>query len=303
MDEDWPTAGLQRHITAPGCQCDDGQDNTEEKPAQCLVAMGRDRPWRARIGATHAGGRMARSCSFAISTCACRHACLENHPEVCYDTITPMKNRTVLALLAAGAALVIIAVRQMPDGRLHVFLLDVDGGQGAIVCTAGGSVTVIDGGSSPSVLLTALGKYLPFWQRDLRAVIATQQGNSAITPLMDASKRYDVAFALGPPSGSRPGAAYESWRSLLQERRVPLIEAQAGMVVDLADGTLIEVDVASTTLAPAPDLRTYKSVLARPAHPIVATPRRDCCRPPAGGESNARITTAGHGAGRRLLHW
>lgn len=161
-----------------------------------------------------------------------------------------MKSWTVLALLVAGAALVWIAVGQMPDGRLHVFLLDVDGGQGVIVRTASGSVALIDGGSSPSVLLTALGRCLPFWQRSLRAVIATEQSNSAVAPLMDASQRYDIGFALGPPAGSRPGAAYDSWRSILQEHRVPLVEAQAGMVIDLADGTLIEItDVASTTLA------------------------------------------------------
>ena len=114
-----------------------------------------------------------------------------------------MKSRIVLALLVAAAALVWIAVGQMPDGRLHVFLLDVDGGQAVIVRTATGQAALIDGGSKPGALLTAMGRCLPFWQRSLSAVIATEQSNAPVAALMDASKRYDIGIAVAPPAGSR----------------------------------------------------------------------------------------------------
>jgi beta-lactamase superfamily II metal-dependent hydrolase len=164
---------------------------------------------------------------------------------------TPMKHRTVfILLLAAGAALVWIAVGQMPDGRLHVHMLDVESGQGVIVRTATGRVALIDGGAKPGVLLAALGNHLPFWQRTLHVVVATHQGETAILPLLEASKRYAVTNALGPAAGDHPTAVYQSWRSLLQEHRLSLTEVQAGAIIDMADGTLIEVAaVTSATLS------------------------------------------------------
>jgi len=149
--------------------------------------------------------------------------------------------RALLALLAAAVLLTWIAVAQMPDGRLHVFFLDVVGGQGILLRTPSGRCVLIDGGTQSSSLMAALGRHLPFWQRTLHAVVATHQGYSALLPLIDASQRYRVITALGPAAGSHPTSAYQRWRDVLADHQTPYVEAQTGTVLDLGDDVLVHV--------------------------------------------------------------
>ena len=151
----------------------------------------------------------------------------------------------VIAVLAATALLVWIAALQTPDGRLHVIFLDTESGQGILVRTPSGHTIVIDGGPRPSVLLTALGRYLPFWQHTIDSIIATHRGTTALVPLTDVSRRYNVLAAVFPPTAAAPSAAFASWQRVLLDRHVPLTEAQTGTLLDMADGTLIRVSAAS----------------------------------------------------------
>jgi hypothetical protein len=147
--------------------------------------------------------------------------------------------RLLIIVLAVSATLVWIAVWQMPDGKLHIFFLDVESGQSILVRTPAGRWTLIDGGPQPSVTLAALGRFLPFWQRTLFAVIATHQGTSAMLPLIDVSGRYRILAAFGPPA-SDPTLTYREWRMALNTRNTPL-HAQAQATVDLGDSIAIEL--------------------------------------------------------------
>ncbi len=139
-------------------------------------------------------------------------------------------------LLVAAACLVWIAVVQMPDGRLHVFFLDVAAGQGVVALTPSGRVVLIDGGPEASVLLTSLGRLLPFWQRTLHAVVATHQGTSAVLPLLDVSQRYDIIRAVGPPAGDSPSKTFMVWLAQLGRRNQAFRAVRPGDVLDAGDG-------------------------------------------------------------------
>lgn len=142
----------------------------------------------------------------------------------------------VIGLLAVAALLIWIAVAQMPDGRLHVIVLDVESGQAVIVRTPSGRSMLIDGGPNAPLLLSALGSYLPFWQHSLHAVVATHQGTSALVPLIDVSQRYTLGSAFGPPAGEKPSAAYQRWQEILTQRGVHMTAAEPGLRLILDDG-------------------------------------------------------------------
>jgi beta-lactamase superfamily II metal-dependent hydrolase len=153
-----------------------------------------------------------------------------------------MKRWTIVILaLVAAFLLVWAAVLQAPDGRLHVVFLDVSAGQAVLVTTPSGRAALIDGGPEPSVLLTALGRYLPFWQRNIDAVIATHAGQAAVAALHDVCRRYSVAAVIIPPPGDRPTAAYRQWRDLLQQQDLRREDARPGLRLDMGDDVVIEI--------------------------------------------------------------
>jgi len=77
---------------------------------------------------------------------------------------------SVLAgLLLLAVALLLIR----PDGRLHVYALDVGSGSAVLVRTPDGEQVLVDGGADPDRLAQALGRALPPTARRLRAWIVT----------------------------------------------------------------------------------------------------------------------------------
>ncbi len=70
-------------------------------------------------------------------------------------------------------ALLWLAVLSMPDGRLHVYALDVGQGDAILVRTGDGQNVLIDGGPDPILLASRLGEVLPFWERDIDLVLVT----------------------------------------------------------------------------------------------------------------------------------
>jgi hypothetical protein len=151
------------------------------------------------------------------------------------------RTRQVVAALLIAAALTWIAAAQAPDNRLHVIFLDVDAGQGVIVRTPSGRYALIDGGPRTSILLSALGRYLPFWQHTIDLVVATHQGNSAVLPLTEITPRYRLLSALGPPLTSRPPAVYASWSAALAQHNVPLLAARPETSIELGGGVRLFV--------------------------------------------------------------
>ncbi len=105
---------------------------------------------------------------------------------------------------AAIAVLVWAIVFSRPDGKLHVWFLDVGDEDAALIQTPGGATILIDGGENPSRLRTAIGDRLPFYQQRLDLHILTETRRSslaAIVPLLD---RYSIQMAV---SGAIPGGS------------------------------------------------------------------------------------------------
>ena len=140
----------------------------------------------------------------------------------------------LVAFLALVAVVVGLALRGLPDGRLHVYFLDVGQGDAILVQAPDGRQILVDGGPSPTALLNELGDVLPFWDRSLDLVVLTHSDGDHITGLIPLLDRYRVGQVLDvAQSDAAPEAA--PWLERLAALGVPRVYAQRGMRLPVGD--------------------------------------------------------------------
>jgi competence protein ComEC len=146
----------------------------------------------------------------------------------------------------AGVALVFLYLYRLPDGRLHVVFLDVEG-DATFIQTPTGRQILIDGGPDAPQALAALGRHLPFWDRDLDLVVLTSPDEARLRGLIPVLERYRVDFvAMGAETGEEDyyGGSHSSrrWQHLLSQReRATVGVLKAGDTWALDQG--VELDV------------------------------------------------------------
>lgn len=143
--------------------------------------------------------------------------------------VTAMVGSLIVSILAVGV------VTSQPDGRLHVWVLDVGHSHAVLIQTPGGAQILIDGGRYPSRLLTSIGDLLPFNDMELDAVIITQPDPFEISALPAVLRRYAVG-SVYTNGQSNLGAEMAEIASLAE-----LTPILAGQSLDSGDGTIIEI--------------------------------------------------------------
>ncbi len=129
------------------------------------------------------------------------------------------RRRLVLALVFL-LALAWFALRSLPDGRLHVWFLDVGQGDAILIRTPDGRHILVDGGPSPSALLDQLGEVLPFWARSLDLVVLTHPDADHAAGLIPVFDRYRVAGVVDTVSpGEKNSAAWLAAAGASKARR------------------------------------------------------------------------------------
>ena len=146
----------------------------------------------------------------------------------------------VLGTPAVMAVLIWLAVLQLPDGRLHVAFLDVGQGDAILITAPNGQQVLVDGGPSPTVLTSALGREMPFWDHSLDLLVMTHPDADHITGLVEVLDRYRVDLWL---DNGRPDddALYTQCQALLAQATVPREVVRAGNRLDLGNGLSLEV--------------------------------------------------------------
>ena len=81
--------------------------------------------------------------------------------------------RRVWAALGALALLSLALLLVRPDGRVHVYALDVGSGSGVLVRSGAGEQALIDSGPDPDLFAQAIGRALPPTARELQAWVIT----------------------------------------------------------------------------------------------------------------------------------
>jgi len=146
----------------------------------------------------------------------------------------------VLAALLVTAALIWLAVLQLPDGRLHIAFLDVGEGDATLITTPRGQQILVDGGPSPVALTSALGRQMPFWDRSVDLVVMTHADADHMTGLVEVLKRYRVDGWIENGRADNHGLYAECQKELNKEKVLRTV-VYAGAKIDLGDGAVVEV--------------------------------------------------------------
>src|SRR5918912_2354978 len=85
-------------------------------------------------------------------------------------TVVPLWILPIPAIIALSRLLI---ASQQPDGRLHVWVLDVGQGDAILLRTPRGHTALIDGGPGATPVLNGVGRHVPFWQRNLDLLALT----------------------------------------------------------------------------------------------------------------------------------
>jgi competence protein ComEC len=142
------------------------------------------------------------------------------------------------ALVGAALILLVLAFfawRSLPDGRLHVVFLDVGQGDAIFIQTPSGKQVLIDGGPSETVLLSQMGRHMPFWDRTLDVVMLTHPDSDHITGLLGVLERYQVDTVIFRAM-ERDDEIYDQWLELLAVEDAAIHQGEAGLGLTLDPG-------------------------------------------------------------------
>jgi competence protein ComEC len=146
----------------------------------------------------------------------------------------------VIGLLAVAAMLIWTVVAKQPDGRLHLYFLDVGQGDGILIQTPSGRQLLIDGGASPQQLASELGAVLPFWDHALDAVLLTHPDRDHMGAQEALPARLVINTALETAvSNVNPDA--DGWRGAMQTSGASIVQQAQGGWLDLGDGVALWV--------------------------------------------------------------
>jgi competence protein ComEC len=139
-------------------------------------------------------------------------------------------------LLIAGCSLLIIVgtifyIQYFQTDRA-VFLA-VGQGDSEFFRTAKGETVLIDGGPDNTVQ-TQLGKFMPFWERDLDLIILTHPHADHITGLIEILKRYQVKKII-MTGISHTAPQYLEFLKIIKAQKIPVAIALAGEIEELGN--------------------------------------------------------------------
>lgn len=138
----------------------------------------------------------------------------------------------------------------------------MDVGQGdSILIQKGTHQILIDGGPNGKTELAQLGKYLPYFDREIEAVIATHPDRDHIAGLVDVARNYKIGRVLAT-GAEKDTAAFKEWKDLLDYKKIEIIEAMRGDEIDFGDARL-KIVFPEGSVDPAAGDANNKSVVAR----------------------------------------
>jgi competence protein ComEC len=145
-----------------------------------------------------------------------------------------------LAGLALATVVVWRAALAAPDGRLRLTMLDVGGGDALLIQTPGGRNLLVNGGASPNLLSDALGRRLPLGAGKLDYLIVGAASEEQLAALPRLVERFPPGQVLwsGPVAGEYSA---RQLRQALTDLRVPIVDAQAGQILELGQGARLHV--------------------------------------------------------------
>ena len=144
--------------------------------------------------------------------------------------------------LATGVAALILLLRVAdgPDGRLHVYFLDIGQGDSTLIVTPAGRQVLIDGGPDGDVTSQALADVLPGGDRSLDLVVMTHLDSDHSHGLFEVLDRYTTGGVVVGPNPD-DGEASAEWDQGLRQNELSTLEVGEGYRIRLEDNIALEV--------------------------------------------------------------
>jgi len=144
---------------------------------------------------------------------------------------------------------------------LQVVFLDV--GQGdSILIQKGTRQILIDGGPSGKVEMAKLGKYLPYFDRQIEIVIATHPDKDHIAGLVEAARNYKIGKVL-TTAAEKDTQVFKEWREVLDYNKVETLEAWRGTEIEFGEKAKMKIIHPSEKVDPSVGEANDKSIVAR----------------------------------------
>lgn len=167
-----------------------------------------------------------------------------------------------LAFLGVAALMVHLIGLGQPDGRLHVYFLDIGQGDGVLIETPSGRQVLIDGGGDPQRLFQELGEALPFWDRTLDITLLTHPDWDHMGAQIGLVERFSLEHAMESASliDHEDG---DPWREALAEEQVDTIAGARGGWIDLGDGVALWLLWPPSEIQTGEEDKNERSLIAR----------------------------------------
>lgn len=139
-------------------------------------------------------------------------------------------------------ALLLLSIREvslLPDGKLHVFVLDVGQGDSTLLVSPSGQQILIDGGPDITTL-EHLGKHMPFLDRTIELLVLTHPDKDHIVALPHVLRRYKVQRVLITAVHHNLGF-YEAFLQALKDANIPVTIADPSLLIDMGDGLALDI--------------------------------------------------------------
>lgn len=144
----------------------------------------------------------------------------------------------VTLLLILLGSLSVREWQRLPDGKLHIHFLSIGQGDATLLELPDGKQVLIDGGMDWAPL-EAIGKEFPFFDRSIDFLILSHDNADHLMALPEIVERYKIS-AVGL-SGYGDSGRLELLESRLKTQGTQAITLQAGKIIDLGSGVMLEV--------------------------------------------------------------
>ncbi|EKE20126.1 MAG: hypothetical protein ACD_8C00054G0013 [uncultured bacterium] len=150
---------------------------------------------------------------------------------------------TILISLVTLVLILSVIIWHGKNAPLNVAFLDV--GQGdAILISEGSQQLLIDGGKDGRLLLEKMGKYVPFWDRNIEAILETHPDQDHIGGLIDVVETYEVGSVLQTRMQSESQTFKKLENEITQladQHKTEKIEAKKNVKIKFASGAIAEI--------------------------------------------------------------
>jgi competence protein ComEC len=152
-----------------------------------------------------------------------------------------LKRHILLTLVFITSFVWYVEISEDHGRTMTIAFLDIGQGDAIFIQAPNGNTMIIDGGPS-RVLLSALGRMLPFYKRSVNLIVNTNPDSDHYAGFIDLLERYNIGFEMEAGTISKT-PTYQRFENSLAEHHVAHLFAKRGMRLVLDTVHQVYLDV------------------------------------------------------------